>query len=437
MNYFENFSFRKFTAILIGFAFLIVSCGDFGSKKVDNSDQEVIVNNDEDDLNERMTKANDPVEIQPMQSNKVTSSRSDFKFSLYTIAEVFPPIVQGESVQATMANIDLRNARISTSYNKQGVTYLGAIDLMEIVKQSEGNFSFRLRSGAEFTSSDVNAVYAENDKIWTALATSDPDLSSGSDRAALRMFELQNDQLQIGEGNKTSLSGFAALSVQNFDNKILATSGDNAGLTVLNENLSEEKNFIPVEDARWVDKNDQFIAVLSGDKDNDGFGEVVVLNPNTMEEQSRFPFSGASIDGGKSTIQVLGSLAIISAGNEGVKLMDLNNGTIVDELQIPANNNGKTFPTNAVAADHDLMFISNGGGGVYVAEANTNFVDYTAGTDLDLQLVGKLDFGEIASTNHIDFVGNLLVVATGEGGTKVVILKENDKDDDEDDEDDD
>lgn len=441
MNYLKSISSKKLLTTLILISAFAISCGNIGSKKADNSDSEVIINNDEVQLNKRNNTTNDSVtvEIMPSFQAKSTQNSNDFRYKLFKIAEVFPPIVKGETVQATMANIDLRNARISTSYNKQGSSYAGALDLMEIVRNPEGNLSFRIRSGAEFTNSDVNAVYSENGKIWTALATSNPKLVSGSDRAALRMFEIQNNQLQIDRGNSASLSGFAAVSIQKFNENIIATSGNNAGLTILNEDISEKKEFIPLENARWVDKNEDYVVVLSGDKNNDEFGEVVVLDANNLEEESRFRFKGASVEGGKSTIQLVGNLAMIAAGKEGVKVMDMNTGEIVDEIEIPSNNSGVTFATNAVAADRDLMFISNGGGGVYVAEANMNFNEYSAGNDLGLQLVGKLDFGDIASTNHIDYVGNLLVVATGEGGTKIVILKERDheEDDDEDEDDDD
>ena len=75
--------------------------------------------------------------------------------------------------------------------------------------------------------------------------------------------------------------------------------------------------------------------------------------------------------------------------------------------------------TNAVAIDQDLMFISNGEAGVYLAQGSQAFS--TSGTGAQtITMQGKLRFGNLQSVNHVALQSGLLIVAAGLGGLKIV-----------------
>jgi hypothetical protein len=82
--------------------------------------------------------------------------------------------------------------------------------------------------------------------------------------------------------------------------------------------------------------------------------------------------------------------------------------------------------TNAVAIDQDLMFISNGEAGVYLAQGSQAFSATGAETQQTITMVGKLRFGNLQSVNHVAYAAGspgkpgMLIIAAGLGGLKIV-----------------
>ena len=76
--------------------------------------------------------------------------------------------------------------------------------------------------------------------------------------------------------------------------------------------------------------------------------------------------------------------------------------------------------TNAVAVDGDLMFISNGEAGVYVATSELDFEDHDCDESPEITMLGQLQFGDLESVNHVEYENDYLFVAAGLGGVKVV-----------------
>jgi hypothetical protein len=79
--------------------------------------------------------------------------------------------------------------------------------------------------------------------------------------------------------------------------------------------------------------------------------------------------------------------------------------------------------TNAVAIDQDLMFISNGEAGVYLAQGSQVFSATGSETQQTITMRGKLRFGNLQSVNHVAYAGGnpgILIVAAGLGGLKIL-----------------
>jgi hypothetical protein len=76
-----------------------------------------------------------------------------------------------------------------------------------------------------------------------------------------------------------------------------------------------------------------------------------------------------------------------------------------------------------VTVDRDLMFISNGEAGVYVARATQRF-DRSGCVPQNIAVEGKLRFAALQSANHVSFRDDYLFVAAGLGGVKVVRVRD-------------
>jgi hypothetical protein len=87
--------------------------------------------------------------------------------------------------------------------------------------------------------------------------------------------------------------------------------------------------------------------------------------------------------------------------------------------------------TNAVAADRDLVFISNGEAGVYVAQSPKPLNKFDEEEPIELRLLGRLGFQDLQSANHIEYKRNVLFVAAGRGGLKIVKVNGSDAGEDE------
>ena len=177
-----------------------------------------------------------------------------------------------------------------------------------------------------------------------------------------------------------------------------------------------------IDDARWVDVNDDWVVVLSGGSN----GTIHKFNRSTMQIVGTYTFSGANTPEAKNTVEIIGELALIAAGQSGVHIMDLNNGNILHTIPLPNAANLGLDPdrveTNAVSGDEEFIFISNGEAGVYVAEASMNLNDYSSGNQFSVSLLGSLQFGDSESVNHVTYRENNLFIATGLGGVKAVRL---------------
>jgi hypothetical protein len=78
--------------------------------------------------------------------------------------------------------------------------------------------------------------------------------------------------------------------------------------------------------------------------------------------------------------------------------------------------------TNAVAANGDVLFISDGEAGVYVARASQSFATSSSETAQGITILGKLRFNNLQSVNHVAYLPPYLVIAAGLGGIKVVLV---------------
>ncbi|MDH3383105.1 MAG: WD40 repeat domain-containing protein, partial [Deltaproteobacteria bacterium] len=300
--------------------------------------------------------------------------------------------------------------------NMRGAEYLGGIDVFLISTEK----NVKLKSEALFNNADVNSVTFSDDRVYAAEATGDVTYPYP---AVFEVLGLQGANLVLDGNSIAPLASYAGTSAVFQGSRVYATSGDNGALSVFDSaSLDLPEYSFDLHDARWVDVNDGKVVVVQGTP-----GQISVYDEANMTlPPDVFSFSGANVAESKSTVQVIGGKALIAAGDNGVQVVSLATGNVLGHVPLPDPADLVLDPsvvvTNAVSAEGDLLFISNGEAGVYVAQADTPFEQDWGETLHAITVLGRLQIDALQSVNHVVYKDGLLIVASGLGGLKVVRL---------------
>jgi len=338
-------------------------------------------------------------------------------FSLTLVAQILPPTVAGEVVQATSVSLN-RSHRGLVSYNMRGAPRLGAVDFITKFRWS----SPRLTSGLTFDDSDINAVTADGKYIYTAVATDAVDFPYP---AVMERVRIKGNSLTLEDNVRVPLTSYAGTSVMPGDEIVFATSGNTGGVFAFEKESLNQLGEFPLHDARWVewDEDSGRIVVAQGTPGMLSIFEDDAFPDGSMSLINSFPFPGADVAESKSTVEVAGGKAFIAAGPDGVQIMCLDSGLIIGSVPIPdpafLGLDPAVVVSNAVSVDQELMFISNGEAGVYVAQGSESFNDNNCNTQ-NITVLGKLRFDDLQSANHVAYKSGYLYVAAGLGGVKII-----------------
>lgn len=328
-------------------------------------------------------------------------------------ASVSPPTSGGQTLQATHVVID--NDRAYVSYNTRGDIYLGGVDVFDVSNKTRP----RLISRAVFQGTDVSAVYESNNRLYLAEATSDTNFSSP---AAVEEIQLNKGRLTL-TSRRAGVPSFVATDVKVAVGKVFVSSGSGGpgtgGLTVLDLTSFIAVAQDPFLDARAVSIYSSWVAVLTGTP-----ATLRLYSASTSSFVRSYHVGGANIPESKSTAQVVLTRAFVAAGDEGLKVVNLLNDTVIDSLPAPivSGLDPSLTVTNAVSVNRDLVFMANGEAGVYVAEAPFN-LETTVSGNTNLRLQGKMIFGPQESANFVASKSDLIFIATGLGGLKIVEMQ--------------
>jgi hypothetical protein len=406
------------TLITLGFDVLsLAGCGDSSTdppSDENESDGRIFITNDEEELARRVTDINEDVPIDPPDGARGPGTAgveaAGRPFSLELLSEIEPPSAGGEILQAT--SVAIKGDFAITSYNMRGAEYLGAIDVIEI----RSGQNARLRSSATFEATDVNAVCLDNDWVYAAEATGDLSFEFP---AILEAIRLEGGKLRLDENDRVTLTSYAGTGAYSTADRVYATSGDAGGLSVFDSASLTLVQSFPLHDARWAHVNGGRVVVAQGTP-----GQLSVFDEASLSLLNTFPFNGANVPESKTTVEPVGGKAFVAGGPQGVQIVSVMSGTLLGDVPRPDPASLGLDPsvvvTNAVTADDDLLFISNGEAGVYVAQADENFAASGSETPQDLTLLGQLRFDDLQSVNHVTFKSGKLVIASGLGGVKVV-----------------
>ncbi len=405
------------TLTVSALTFVQLSCGE-GLAPADEpgnqSNDRITITNDETQLDVRVRYVDTDVPIVSASAGAMAASgraaSASLAFSLRLRAEVLPPAIDGQVLQATA--IAMRGDRATVSYNMRGAQYLGAIDVFNISNKSRP----KLRSEALFNDTDISSVAIDAGNVYVAEATGDPAFAYP---AVLEVIKLRSGQLVLEGNQRVPLTSFAATGVVIPASTIYTTSGNTGALTALDQGTLTLTGSIDLHDARWVDVADGKVVVVQGTP-----GQISVYDEQTLQLLGQYAFIGADIPESKSTVEVVGGKAFIAAGTGGVQVLSVNTGAVVGSVPLPdaaaLGLDPSVVVTNAVAVDDDLLFISNGEAGVYVAQGSQRFDLTGSEQQQQITLLGMLQFDELQSVNHVSFKNNYLIIASGLGGLKTV-----------------
>ncbi|HYL54991.1 MAG TPA: hypothetical protein VEU73_05395 [Gemmatimonadales bacterium] len=327
-------------------------------------------------------------------------------------AEVAPPTVGGQVLQAT--SVSMVGSQAVVSYNMIGNPYLGAVDVIAVNPGGQPT----LTSRAVLQNADINAVYASGTSVYVAEATGDTGFQSP---AVFEVMQLVGNNLVLNGNLRRGLTSYAGTGVWASGTRAYATSGNTGALFVIDPVTLVPLDTISLHDARWVTVAGGKIVVVQGTP-----GQISVFDETTLAPLGTFAFKGADIAESKSTVALAGGKAFIAAGDSGVQVLSATTGAVVGSVPRPNPDSLGLSPSvvvsNAAAVDSDLIFISNGEAGVYVAQGSQAFSATGSETQQTITMLGKLRFANLQSVNHVAYSADnkYLIVAAGLGGLKIV-----------------
>lgn len=343
----------RFTTILsITFVALVaISCSDLGNEKTFN----LTIVNEPEELSSRVTNTNSPIVFNSGNFKMQTGAETQaaYKFTQYqTIAS------PESDMSATY--IAQRGNYLYITYHHQGPRYGGGIDVYNIergileslVTTDEIDWNSlmvdEVPSGRRGTAGRLLVMGDTPDgAVLHTIGLAD-EITTGT---SSQRPSIQNEQRVL------ELDGPSGNSVIKMENstRLYATTGgtgleggvfeiDYQNLVVNNKHTLANMKYLTAYG------NNKVVALQGGTNAN----LVVYDHPNfNGRPTATYPIGSIEPIDGKNDIFVSGDLAYASMGNNGVTVVDLRDGSVVNNISLPGT-------TNAVFADNEFIYASNG-----------------------------------------------------------------------------
>jgi hypothetical protein len=368
---------------------------------------------------------------------------NDYRFKL--VGEAKTLTINGVETQATHVKITDDAQYAFVSYNSKGNSHAGGVLIFKI--EITGNSWETVKAKAtpvsmmEMPKAEVSAVDYSDNKLYITGASEDPKLGYSEERdgfnyAFCMVMELKTDKT-FNEGVEPAfirqLTSFQGTSVRAANNRMYVTTGDGTngtkgGLYIFNTADSKypQIKFIEGKDyVRSVDIAGSNIYMMQSQParitqyDPDGEGEKIIYNQAGEAMQSN----------AKSEILAWNGYLLAALNESGLRMLD-GNGAIVDFLGQPGTDPEKHV-TNSVAVNSspkknfdggevksNLLLLANGEKGIYwydITEADGK-------NQIALCNNNSMFFGDNLSSNFVASAGNIVFVADGLGGLKILYI---------------
>ncbi|GMQ24981.1 hypothetical protein Aoki45_16630 [Algoriphagus sp. oki45] len=334
------------------------------------------------------------------QPNLPSSRVQSVDFKLELLSEVKPPELEGQSLRA--ANVRITGNLLAISYNFEGSTYLGGIDIVNI---SQPN-SPRLVTQVLFEDGSVSDAYIEGEHLYFAGALDIDQVSGLNSPAIVGKIRLNEASEATDEYSQVDLPSFVGTYTERGFGSYLATSGNSGGgLTILDDQF-QRIGFIDLPNARSVSIGDTTAAVLQGEP-----GRIAVLDEN-LTLINQFSIAGASNPEAKGQVDYFNSFLAVAGGPDGVLIYNPVEGDLITTLEMKPIDGvaDSDIVANGLVADGNTLFMANGASGLYVADLIGN----------ELEILGTFDVN--ASANGVAVQDELVIIANGTAGTRILKL---------------
>ncbi|MEP0712649.1 hypothetical protein [Algoriphagus sp.] len=339
--------------------------------------------------------------IFPLLQSSLASSRiQSANFKLELLSEIKAPEVGGKSLQA--ANVRVTGDFLTISYNLEGSSYLGGIDIVNI---SQPN-SPRLVTQILFEEGSVSDAFIEDDHLYFTGALDIDRVSGLSSPAIVGKIRLNEISEATDAYDQMDIPSFVGTYTEKGFGSYLATSGNSGGgLTILDENF-QRTGFIDLPNARSVAVGDTTAAVLQGEP-----GRIAVLDEE-LKLINQFSIAGAGNPEAKGQVDYFNSFLAVAGGPEGVLIYNPVEGKLITTLEMnPIEGVADTdIVANGIIAEGNSLFMANGAAGLYVADLIGN----------ELNILGTFDVN--ASANGVAVSDDLVIIANGTAGTRILNL---------------
>ena len=389
---------KKHVLLGICLAMAIFSCTNETDPLLQDS---ILINNDSELLSQRMSREGSGVigiTDPTLESGRISEDEIPAsELPLVLISQVAAPVYDGNTLKATHVDIDGNYAFVS--YNTEGPTYLGAIEIFDI----SDIYNPKITSQAIFTDTDISSVAYKSGKLYLAAAVNIDANSEVSSPANLITVSVSAGQF-TSAFNYTSVPGFVATDVTHTTNNTALTSG-NPGIVGLFDVSDTPGASSEMEDLRAVAFGSDKLAVLSG------VSGVHILDPNSLSEVLTIPIS-LDVAGAKRTMEIENNHLFVSEGAKGAGIYEMSDGSLIQKLAIPINPDDVEpgdIVTNAVSVDEGLLFMANGAAGISISDVS--------------EISSIKEFGVLDLDGSSNFVRNeedFVFVATGFGGLQIL-----------------
>jgi hypothetical protein len=376
----------------------------------------VLIINDAGVLEQRIVRTSLPLSVLPGRGTapaerNLAAKCVDVGAELQLVGEVQSPVVAGNTVQAN--DVDVRDKLAVVAYNFAGDVFAGAIQVIDFQQPRHPV----VVSEVQYRNADVNAVALQGSHVYVGLATDDPTLTTPAVLQELRLtssggLEVTGAWLDLPSWSVTDLA------VEG-DDVVAAVGARDGGLVIVRRaGTLQQTGFVAETDVRGIALDGDVVLSVCGGESSLQRHSLPGLGP-----LSGTPIDGLKVLASKGTIESYTHRSYLGAGEGGMQVRGAD-GTLL--AQVRNDQWGSTDPSlavvNAVTVSSHLGFVAAGAQGVQVVELGRyrSDDDGTHAGEAGLRVLGRLTLEDGASCNMVKAKNDILVVAAGLGGVKLV-----------------
>ncbi len=404
--------------LIAGLVMFIVSCaerstGDEVADEINQSLREgtnVVVNNDEGSLNERVTIVN----------NELLGGERTVP-PLIWIASVDAPFVGDDQVQACFAYLDPCVCKAYIGYNTEGEEWRGGVEIVSL----SNVYHPVVVSQALFNDTDVQAVAADfqnTGRFWMASAI-DPDpyglnspavieeviLSSSGKFPSPYTSHLYDVPSSVAKGVRRSANWLYSTTSRTDGGAFCHSLNSSNYMEIVEEDRYDNAKGIAITGNQI---HSDHLVLEAGEQSNLHIYDVG--STDSDHEPIIYNIGLAAPYYAKLWCDLKDNVAYVAMGEGGFKAFDVSAGADNTEPDpmFYFNRPGNGL-TNAVTVDNDYIYVANGEDGLYVFARPTG-----TPTNQELTPIAQFDFN--GSVNFVKAYNEWIFVAAGSGGLHIL-----------------